>query len=88
MRKTTYQRLLRQYDLLFLKEARKLQLLNEKRQKKENDGWGGGGGKLSEGVPSTAVFVNFLRMQLADCFSRHEKKSDYSRAQDDRFHGL
>lgn len=43
MRKTTYQRLLRQYDLLFLKEARKLQLLNEKRQKKENDGWGGGG---------------------------------------------
>jgi hypothetical protein len=50
MRKTTYQRLLRQYeaaqenyDLLFLKEARKLQLLNEKRQKKENDRWGGAG---------------------------------------------
>ena len=50
MRKTTYQRLLRQYeaaqenyDLLFLKEARKLQLLNEKRQNKENDRWGGGG---------------------------------------------
>jgi len=57
-RKGTYRRLLQQYeaaqenyDLLFLKEARKLQLLNEKRQKKENDGWGGGGGKLSEWVP-------------------------------------
>lgn len=49
-RKGTYRRLLQQYeaaqennDLLFLKEARKLQLLNEKRQNKENDRWGGGG---------------------------------------------
>ena len=49
-RKGTYRRLLQQYevaqennDLLFLKETRKLQLLNEKRQNKENDRWGGGG---------------------------------------------